>query len=518
MATYEVIGYFGGDFLIEGGGSTVTVGANFMLDPGWDVSTDARSFLFSDDDTALNGDQYSDETGDDGNQTVIVKDAQGNTLVSGQVYSEAYFSFVAPDGTTIYADVLEIDGTVAGIVVSEPIQPGVTYNVTSVVQTSSPDTAQYSDIVDADYDPDDANSIQGGQYADSLQGGAQSDTITAGAGADTIDGGSGDDEITTGDGADTLIYSDGAGADSISDFNMSDDGDGHTVDQFDVSDLHDGAGNPINAWDVAVSDDGNGNAVLGFPNGESITLQGVSPTQVSSASQLNAMGIPCFVTGTLISTPAGARAIETLHPGDLVITRDGPPMPILWAGERHLNQNDLIREPGHLPVEFRTQALGNYAPLRLSGQHCVWLPDGGAGALGRAKHLAASGWGGARIMHGVNAVRYHHILLPRHALVRAQGAWVESFWPGRLALGALEPRERGSLLRVMPKLAGVFFADTTASAGYGPRVRNILPRVNIDRQACRLWSRLARRGTQIDDFSSNSCAQSSSFETIRKIS
>ncbi|WP_162177261.1 Hint domain-containing protein [Thioclava indica] len=470
-----------------------------MLDPDWDASSDARTFTFSDDDTALNGDTNSAEVGDDGDQAVIVKDAQGNVIASGQVYSEAYFTFSAPDGTTIYADVLEIGGTVVGVVASAPIQPGVTYSVASIVQTSSPNTAEYSNIVDADYDPDDADSIQGGQYADSLQGGALNDTI---------DGGSGDDQITTGAGADTLVFSDGDGADSVSDFDMSDDGAGHTVDQFDVSGLTDGNGNPINAWDVTVSKDGGGNAVLSFPNGESIVLKGVSPAQVSTAPQLNAMGIPCFVAGTLIATPAGPRAVETLRCGDLVCTRDGPPMPVLWAGARSLSYDDFLREPRMRPIEFCTQALGNYAPLRLSAQHCVWLPDGSGGALGRAAHMAACRWGGARVMRGVRAVHYSHILLARHALVQAQGAWVESFWPGLFALRALTSAARWELLRVKPELASILYADQAPEVCYGPRVRAVLPKVNIDRDACKDWSRLARDAVQSDDLSGNFCTSS----------
>ncbi|WP_295537156.1 Hint domain-containing protein [uncultured Thioclava sp.] len=65
------------------------------------------------------------------------------------------------------------------------------------------------------------------------------------------------------------------------------------------------------------------------------------------------------------------------------------------------------------------------------GKGALGLPDGEAGALGRAKHLAASGWGGVRV------VQYHHILLPRHAFVQAQGAWVESYWPGAVLHWAL---------------------------------------------------------------------------------
>lgn len=221
MATYERDGYFGGDLLIEGGGSTIVTGSKFMLDPAWDVDTDARHFAFTDYDQTLDGDSFLDEFGDDLNQNVVVTDALGNPIASGQVYSEAYFSFTAPDGTVIYADVLEVNGQVVGIVTSAPIQPGVTYTVSSVMDTTDPGETTYAEIHDASYDPDDANYIKGGTGKDSLWGGAQNDTIEAGGGADTIDGGTGDDVIYYGKGGATQADGDsvegGDGNDLIDD-------------------------------------------------------------------------------------------------------------------------------------------------------------------------------------------------------------------------------------------------------------------------------------------------------------
>ncbi|WP_417808942.1 hypothetical protein [Thioclava sp.] len=124
MATYEAIGYFGGDFVVEGAGNILFVGSRVMLDPGWDASTDARKFTLSDNDNTLNGDTCNDEVGDDSDQSATVEDAQGNAIASGQAYSEAYFTFSAPDGTVVYANVIEIGGTIDGVVTSEPIQPG----------------------------------------------------------------------------------------------------------------------------------------------------------------------------------------------------------------------------------------------------------------------------------------------------------------------------------------------------------------------------------------------------------
>ncbi|MCF6444127.1 Hint domain-containing protein [Nereida sp. MMG025] len=93
------------------------------------------------------------------------------------------------------------------------------------------------------------------------------------------------------------------------------------------------SGQPVNVNDVTVTDDGAGNAKLTFPNGESIVLQGTSVAQFSSAASLNAVGIPCFTSGTFIQTPRGQRLIDHLRVGDLVSTCDNGPQPIRWIGK-----------------------------------------------------------------------------------------------------------------------------------------------------------------------------------------
>ncbi|TNF21055.1 MAG: hypothetical protein EP318_08340 [Rhodobacteraceae bacterium] len=122
--------------------------------------------------------------------------------------------------------------------------------------------------------------------------------------------------ITLGGGRDTIVLADGSGADVVSGFDLTDAGDGTTLDQLDVSALtSDGGTTPVLAEDVVVSDDGSGNAVLTFPGGESITLLGVAPTQVDDLAELVAIGIPggpdYIVEGT-----EGADTIDAGYSGD----------------------------------------------------------------------------------------------------------------------------------------------------------------------------------------------------------
>lgn len=221
MATFVFKGYYGEDFLVEGGGSTVSVGSRLMVDPVWDVDTSSRTFSFTDDDSHLSGDSdpYADESGNDPNQYVTVTGPDGAVITSGKVYIESAATLAGPDGSSIELYVLEVNGVIVGEITSAPLQPGVTYEVTAVTNTSTGPT--YNSLFSANYDPDDPNYIRGGVYADSLQGGALNDTISAGAGADTIDGGDGNDVIYYGTGGSDPSKGDlvhgGSGSDVIDD-------------------------------------------------------------------------------------------------------------------------------------------------------------------------------------------------------------------------------------------------------------------------------------------------------------
>ena len=146
-------------------------------------------------------------------------------------------------------------------------------------------------------------------------------TINTGSGADQVTGGSGNDTIDVGaaDGAvDTITVNNGAGDDEIAGFEgPTDNGDGTFTgqDQLDVSGLTDAGGDPVNVADVTVSDDGSGNAVLTFPNGESLTLNGVTPASVNSPAALEAMGIPP-APNYIVEGGAGDDTINGAYTGD----------------------------------------------------------------------------------------------------------------------------------------------------------------------------------------------------------
>ncbi|WP_417209591.1 Hint domain-containing protein [Antarctobacter sp.] len=160
---------------------------------------------------------------------------------------------------------------------------------------------------------------------DSVSGGDGDDSLLTSSGADTVEGGAGNDiiDVGAGDGEqDVVVLADGSGDDVISSFEAPTDLGGGAFashDLLDVSALTDLDGNPVTTGDVTVTDtagDGSGHAILTFPNGESITLVGVSITQVQTPDQLNAMGIPLSPGDFIVEGTAAGELIGAAYAGD----------------------------------------------------------------------------------------------------------------------------------------------------------------------------------------------------------
>jgi putative transposase len=91
--------------------------------------------------------------------------------------------------------------------------------------------------------------------------------------------------------------------------------------------------------------------------------------------------IPCFCPGTLIRTPDGERAVETLRVGDLTRTAAGELKPIVWIGSGRV----LLRRGRRCaatPVIVRRGALGPNGTVKLGG-----LRLGRAGVVGYLRRM-----------------------------------------------------------------------------------------------------------------------------------
>ncbi len=160
---------------------------------------------------------------------------------------------------------------------------------------------------------------------------------------------------------------------------------------------------------------------------------------------------PCFAEGTLIATPRGERPVEVLHEGDLIETLDAGPQRIRWLRSRTQVLRDA--DDPQRPVLIAPDALGPGAPRRtlaVSPQHRILAQMAKGEVLLPAKALLSRP--GIRVARGMRRVRYFTILTDRHQILRANGLWCETFYPGPYMLATLSPRLRADLSRILPLL------------------------------------------------------------------
>jgi len=135
-------------------------------------------------------------------------------------------------------------------------------------------------------------------------------------------------------------------------------------------------------------------------------------------------GAPCYRSGTHILTDRGEVAVEHLRIGDLVQTVLGDALiPIAWVGRREV---DCARHPHPRkvwPVRIAAGAFGSNRPhtdLFLSPDHAVYVN----GVLIPIRHLIN---GSTITQVPIDQVTYHHVELPAHDVLLAEGLPAESF-------------------------------------------------------------------------------------------
>ncbi len=304
------------------------------------------------------------------------------------------------------------------------------------------------------------DSLLGGSGADTLYGGSGDDTLSGGTGADLLDGGTGNDTITFAEG--DMAYG-GSGDDLfvLQDLGETTNGtitiDGGNGDETGGDTLKLGhLGILTKAVRDTFVDDGTGS----FSG--SITLDDGTILNFSEIEN-----IICFTPGTRIATPRGARPIETLRVGDMVVTRDHGLQPIRWIQSRTVPALDRFA-----PVRIRPGVVtGLDRDLLVSPQHRMLFTGyraellfGESEVLVSAKHLI-DGFAVTREAGGM--VTYIHMMFDEHEVVYAEGAATESFHPGEVGLSAVTDAAREELFALFPALR-------SGPNAYGDTARRVL--------------------------------------------
>ncbi|MBU2890978.1 Hint domain-containing protein [Celeribacter halophilus] len=415
-------------------------------------------------DTILTGDDNDYIEGGDGNDTIDagfdddeVYGGAGNDTIQGGEGNDTIDG--GDDNDIIYGDVSPDSDDYAAFSYYELDDHGET-------TSADTDTANNSDVIyggagdDTIYGQDDADTLYGGDGDDTLDGGIDDDTLYGGAGndtllggqgADTIDGGAGADNIDGGTGNDTITagggdtVTGGEGSDtiiidpSLLDGNAititgSEDDDGEDNDVLDLSNVGlDWSSNPI-----SYNEDDPESGTVTLTDGTTISFSGIET-------------VICFGKGTRIATPYGARAVEDLKPGDLVLTMDNGLQPLRWVGARTVPATGRFA-----PIEITKGALGNERDLIVSPQHRMLLNGWRSEMLfntsevfAAAKHLV----NGSTIREAQGGfVTYYHLMFDRHEVIFAEGAASESFHVSDYSLTGVADGAREELFALFPEL------------------------------------------------------------------
>lgn len=170
--------------------------------------------------------------------------------------------------------------------------------------------------------------------------------------------------------------------------------------------------------------------------------------------------VPCFCPGTLVETPEGPRAIETLKVGDLVFTRDRGAQVIRWIGARVVSKEAVEKKPSLKPIVIAKGTLGAGSPARdlvVSPQHRILLRSRVVERMASEKEVLVAATAlteveGISRIKNTGATWYYHLLFDAHEIILANGAEVESLFPGPVALRSVGPQNFLKIVASCPHL------------------------------------------------------------------
>jgi len=199
------------------------------------------------------------------------------------------------------------------------------------------------------------------------------------------------------------------------------------------------AGNPVG---VIIESGGSYYVVTVYNNGYTTAFANNTALTVNTATGWNLDGtnyssstspaynedgnptVACFLAGTMIATPAGEVAVESLKAGDMVTTAEGGVAAVTWLGRQTIST--VFADKSRVtPIRVKAGALADGIPardLRLSPDHAL-LVDGvlaHAGALTNGTSIV-------RESQMPESFVYYHVETANHELILAEGAAAETF-------------------------------------------------------------------------------------------
>ena len=133
----------------------------------------------------------------------------------------------------------------------------------------------------------------------------------------------------------------------------------------------------------------------------------------------------CFAEGTLIATPAGEVAVETLKIGAMVTTAEGCDVPVKWLGQQ--TRHKLFSGTHMQPVRIHAGALGDGLPhsdLTVTADHGMIL-DGHVINASALVNGTTIDW--VPMAELPDTFTVYHVETQAHDVILANGAAAETF-------------------------------------------------------------------------------------------
>lgn len=222
-------------------------------------------------------------------------------------------------------------------------------------------------------------------------------------------------------------------------------------------------------------------------------LELVTTSWVSGTGDLDVddLGPPCVVAGTLIATARGPLPVEELEAGVSIVGKNGRLMPLRMLLSSSFNGRDLDLNPKLAPVRIVAGALGNGLPRRdllVSRQHRMVVSSKPVAAMFGCEEVLVPAiklttLPGIFVDSSVSEPTYYHLVFDKHEIIYAEGAATESLFTGPEALRSVSEEAREELLTMFPAL------ESDTDGAVAPAL--VIPK---DRHQKSLLLRLERNG------------------------
>lgn len=180
------------------------------------------------------------------------------------------------------------------------------------------------------------------------------------------------------------------------------------------------------------------------------------------SGSLSTFSVSGVAPSTVVDTTNGPVLARDLKAGDMVITRDTGSTPVRWVGESmsvYDNENQNASGDARGPIRIRAGAVGtdpDAGNLVLNAGHRLLVRNPlNELYFGTDEVIAEAG--DLTHLDGVDFVprsvmRFKHVLLDTHELVRANGIWMESFSPEMWSIRIAFPKEWEEITEAVPRL------------------------------------------------------------------